>query len=147
MVAAIRGGGPSAALPSNQLIHGMAVARAPDRSGANNSDPGRKRTGAAAVRPAAAAPAGKRDRRLKMARKRATVGEFDLFDVFYEDGTQRSNRRVPSAILGGLDGDAPARTVIEEQDRLIAEKSGRPVARVKSIRRSGIKPEPAPRRR
>ncbi len=82
-----------------------------------------------------------------MARKRATVGEFDLFDVFYEDGTQRSNRRVPSAILGGLDGDAPARTVIEEQDRLIAEKSGRPVARVKSIRRSGVKPEPAPRRR
>ena len=49
-----------------------------------------------------------------MARKRATVGEFDLFDVIYEDGTQRSNRRVPSAILGGLDGDAPARTVIED---------------------------------
>ena len=74
-----------------------------------------------------------------MARKRATVGEFDLFDVVYEDGTQRSNRRVPSAILGGLDGDAPARAVIEEQDRLIAEKSGNPALAVMGLRRSGGK--------
>jgi hypothetical protein len=74
-----------------------------------------------------------------MARKRATVGEFDLFDVFYEDGTQRSNRRVPSEILAGLDGDAPAQAVIEEQDRLIAEKSGKPAVPVKSIRRTGAK--------
>jgi len=44
-----------------------------------------------------------------MARKPATRAEFDLFDVFYTDGTQRSNRRVPREILGGLDGDAPAR--------------------------------------
>jgi len=71
-----------------------------------------------------------------MARKPATRAEFTLFDVFYEDGSQRSNRRVPSGILGGLDGDAPARTVIEEQDRLIAEKSGTPALAVKSIRRS-----------
>ncbi len=71
-----------------------------------------------------------------MARKPATRAEFALFDVFYEDGSQRSNRRVPTEILGGLDGDAPARVVIEEQDRLIAEKSGRPAVAVKSIRRS-----------
>jgi hypothetical protein len=44
---------------------------------------------------------------------------------------------VPSDILGGLDGDAPARAVIEEQDRLIAEKSGTPALAVKSLRRSG----------
>jgi hypothetical protein len=50
-----------------------------------------------------------------MARKPATRAEFDLFDVFYTDGSQRSNRRVPREILGGLDGDAPARAVIEEQ--------------------------------
>ncbi len=62
-----------------------------------------------------------------MARKPATRAEFVLFDVFYEDGSRRSNRRVPSEILGGLDGDAPARSVIEEQDRLIAERSGNPV--------------------
>jgi hypothetical protein len=71
-----------------------------------------------------------------MARKPATRAEFTLFDVFYEDGSQRSNRRVPSEIIGGVDGDAPARAVIQEQDRLIAEKSGTPALAVKSIRRS-----------
>jgi hypothetical protein len=74
-----------------------------------------------------------------MARKPATREGFVLFDVLYEDGTQRSNRRVPSEILGGLDGDAPARATIEEQDRIIAEKSGKPAVAVKSIRRSGGK--------
>ena len=71
-----------------------------------------------------------------MARKPATREAFVLFDVLYEDGTRRSNRRVPSEILGGLDGDAPARAEIEEQDRLIAEKSGKPPVAVKSISRS-----------
>ena len=74
-----------------------------------------------------------------MARKPGTRTEFVLFDVFYEDGSQRSNRRVPSDVLGGLDGDAPARTVIEQQDREIAEKSGLPPARIKEVRRSGGK--------
>src|SRR2546421_708591 len=36
-----------------------------------------------------------------MARKPATRAEFTLFDVVYEDGSQRSNRRVPSGVLGG----------------------------------------------
>jgi len=71
-----------------------------------------------------------------MARKPATREGFVLFDVLYEDGSQRSNRRVPSEVLGGLDGDAPARTAIEEQDRLIAEKSGKPYIAIKSIVRS-----------
>ena len=74
-----------------------------------------------------------------MARKPATRAEFTLFDVIYEDGSQRSNRRVPSEVLGGLDGDAPARAVIAEQDRLIAEKSGIPALAVKSLHRSGSK--------
>jgi hypothetical protein len=74
-----------------------------------------------------------------MARKPATRVEFALFDVTYEDGSQRSNRRVPSDILGGLDGDGPARAVIEEQDRLIAEKSGNPALAVTRLRRSGGK--------
>jgi hypothetical protein len=72
-----------------------------------------------------------------MARKPAARVEFTLFDVIYEDGSQRSNRRVPSDVLGGLDGDAAARAVIEEQDRIIAEKSGTPAIAVKSIHRSG----------
>jgi hypothetical protein len=74
-----------------------------------------------------------------MARKPTARTEFALFDVFYEDGTQRSNRRVPGELLGGLEGDGPARAVIEEQDRLIAEKSGNPPVPIKSIRRSGAK--------
>ncbi|MEX0753214.1 MAG: hypothetical protein WD073_09865 [Xanthobacteraceae bacterium] len=74
-----------------------------------------------------------------MARKPATRAEFTFFDVIYEDGSRRSNRRVPSEILGGLDGDAPARAFIEQQDRLIAEKSGTPPMTVKSIKRSGGK--------
>jgi hypothetical protein len=74
-----------------------------------------------------------------MARKPGTRsgGEFVLFDVLYEDGTMRSNRRVPSAALGGLDGDEPARAIIEAQDREIAERSGLPPARVKSVHRAG----------
>ena len=81
-----------------------------------------------------------------MARKPATRAEFILFDVVYEDGSQRSNRRVPSEILGGLDGDAPARAVIEEQDRLIAERSGIPASAVKSMYRSGGKKADEPTR-
>jgi len=74
-----------------------------------------------------------------MARKPATRAVFTLFDVLYEDGSRRSSRRVPSEVLGGLDGDAAARAVIEQQDREIAEKSGNPPLPVKSIRRSGSK--------
>src|SRR5260370_37456572 len=74
-----------------------------------------------------------------MARKPATRVEFTLFDVVYEDGSQRSNRRVPSEVLSGLDGDAPARAVIEKQDRLIADKSDIPAIAVKSIHRSSAK--------
>jgi hypothetical protein len=74
-----------------------------------------------------------------MARKPATRVEFTLFDVIYEDGSRRSNRRVPSDVLGGPDGDAAARAVIEAQDREIAERSGTPALAVKSIYRSGSK--------
>jgi hypothetical protein len=62
---------------------------------------------------------------------------FVLFNVLYEDGTQSSNRRVPAEALGGLDGDEPARAIIEAQDRDIAEKSGRPRGPIKKLTRSG----------
>ena len=71
-----------------------------------------------------------------MAKKPAARQEFVLFDVVYEDGTQRSNRKVPAELLGGLDGDDPARTEIEAQDRAIAERSGLPPLGIKSIKRS-----------
>ncbi len=71
-----------------------------------------------------------------MARKPATKSEFVLFDVFYDDDTRRSNRRVPREILEGLDGDEPARTYLEGQDREIADRSGRPMPTIKSVKRS-----------
>jgi hypothetical protein len=72
-----------------------------------------------------------------MAKKKqqAPIG-FVLFDVVYEDGTQTSNRRVPAGELEGLEGDAPAKAIIEMQDREIAERSGIPRGRIKSIARS-----------
>lgn len=69
-------------------------------------------------------------------RQRPAVSGFVLFDVIYQDGTRTSNRKVPSAELGGLDGDEPARAFIEAQDREIAEKSGNPRGPIKSMTRS-----------
>lgn len=74
-----------------------------------------------------------------MAKKPASRSEFVLFNVTYEDGSQRSNRRVPAEIVGGLDGDGPARAIIEQQDREISEKSGLPPLRIKAISRVGGK--------
>ncbi len=71
-----------------------------------------------------------------MARKPGSKNEFVLFDVTYDDGSQRSNRRVPKDVLGGIEGDEPARAIIETQDREIAERSGRPMATIKTVRRS-----------
>lgn len=73
-----------------------------------------------------------------MARRPTTrrVEEFAFFDVLYEDGTQTSNRKVPSSELDDLDGDLLAKPYIEAQDRKIAEMSGRPRTAIKSITRS-----------
>ncbi len=72
-----------------------------------------------------------------MARKPTARTEFVMFDVVYEDGSQRSNRKVDASLLGGLDGDEPARAAIMEQDRVISEKSGLPPQEIKSIKRGG----------
>jgi hypothetical protein len=74
-----------------------------------------------------------------MPRKPGLNSEFVMFDVVYEDGTQRSNRKVPRALIGGIDGDKPAHGFLIEQDREIAEKSGRPPAKIQSITRSDAK--------
>jgi hypothetical protein len=76
-----------------------------------------------------------------MAKKPGTnpKNEFIFFDVVYEDGSQRSNRRVPAELLRGLDKEEPARGFIIEQDWEISEKSGRPPLTIKSIRRAGTK--------
>jgi hypothetical protein len=72
-------------------------------------------------------------------RKPTAKAEFVLFNVLYEDGTQSSNRKVPEAVVGGLDGDEPARAVIEAQDREIALRSGRPRPAIKTITRANVK--------
>lgn len=64
------------------------------------------------------------------------VEEFVFFDVLYEDGTQTSNRKVPSSELNDLDGDLLAKTYIEAQDRKIAEMSGKPRGPIKSVTRA-----------
>lgn len=75
-----------------------------------------------------------------MARKKTNANaEFVLFDVVYDDGSRSSNRKVPSSAIGGLDGDEPARAVIEEQDRQIAQMSGRPRGAIKAITRSPVR--------
>lgn len=83
-----------------------------------------------------------------MARKKSKPleAEFVMFDVLYVDGSRRSNRRVPTELLGGLDGDEPARDAIMEQDRIIAEKSGMPPLEIASLTRSG-KPVEKPARK
>jgi hypothetical protein len=63
------------------------------------------------------------------------VEEFVFFNVLYEDGTQSSNRKVPGSELDGIDGDQRAQPYIEEQDRKIAEMSGKPRGPIKSVTR------------
>ena len=68
-----------------------------------------------------------------------------LFDVVFEDGSRASNRRVPMEILGGLDGDQPARELIEQQEAEIAEKADRAPRAIQTLMRT-TKPEPKPTR-
>jgi hypothetical protein len=71
-----------------------------------------------------------------MARKKPTDNAYVLFNIVYQDGTLSSNRRIASTELLGPDGDAPAKSIVEAQDREIAERSGRPRGPIKTIVRS-----------
>jgi len=64
------------------------------------------------------------------------VEELVFFDVLYEDGTQTSNRRVPSSELDGIAGELAAKSYIEEQDRKITEMSGKSRGPIKSVARA-----------
>jgi hypothetical protein len=75
-----------------------------------------------------------------MAMKSRASTSFVMFDVVYEDGTRSSRRKVSASVLAGLDGDEPARGIVEAQDRDIAAASGRARSVVKSIVRSPIRP-------
>ena len=72
-----------------------------------------------------------------MSRKKERVETgIVFFDVFYEDGSRASNRKVPAAMVGGLDGDAPAKTFVMDQDRKIAELSGKAPREIARLSRS-----------
>ena len=72
-----------------------------------------------------------------MARKPTARVEYVTFDVTYEDGSQRSNRRVNADVLNDLDKDKAILEALQEQDRAISEKSGIPPLAIKSFKRSG----------
>ena len=72
-----------------------------------------------------------------MAKKPTARVEYAFFDVTYEDGSQRSNRKVPADIANDpYDKDGAIRRAIEEQDKAISEKSGMPPLAIKSIKPS-----------
>jgi len=60
---------------------------------------------------------------------------FFLVNVVYEDGSQRSNRKVQQSQLTGFDDAADIRNAIESQDEKISEMSGQPRVPIKSITR------------
>lgn len=68
-----------------------------------------------------------------MAKKPTARVEFAFFNVVYEDGSQRSNRKVSADVLNAYDKDAAIREAIEAQDKAISEKSGLPPLAIKSI--------------
>jgi hypothetical protein len=70
-----------------------------------------------------------------MAKKKQPAGsvEFVIVNVIYQDGAQTSNRRVPRSELSGFDEESEIRTIIEAQDRKVAEMSGQPRGPIKEI--------------
>lgn len=72
-----------------------------------------------------------------MARKPTARVEYITFDVIYEDGSQRSNRRIPADVLNAFDKDKAILEALQEQDRAISEKSGIPPLAIQSYKRSG----------
>ena len=72
----------------------------------------------------------------EVARKKQPVINYVMFDVFYQDGTRTSHRKVPAAEPYETDFEGRVKATIEAQDREIAEKSGRPRGPIKSIVKS-----------
>lgn len=74
-----------------------------------------------------------------MARKKpVTDVAFVQFNVIYQDGSQTSNRKVPTATIDVTDEDA-VQAFIEADDRRIAALSGNPRGPVKTITRAGAR--------
>lgn len=64
--------------------------------------------------------------------------------MVFEDGSRASNWHVPSEIVGGLDGNQPARKLVARQEAEIAQKTGRPPRAIQGLTRSAKRdPKPA----
>jgi hypothetical protein len=75
-----------------------------------------------------------------MVKKREAVADYVLFDAMYEDGSQRSNRKVLNAALEfHNDTLKAAKADLERQDREIAEKSGKAPIEIRTVKRSRSK--------
>ncbi len=61
---------------------------------------------------------------------------FVMFDVTYEDGSKSSRRKINAAGLSKEEIDPFARTEIMNQDRRIAEMSGKSRGNIKELSRS-----------
>jgi hypothetical protein len=74
-----------------------------------------------------------------MARKKVAAADngFFLVNVLYEDGSQRSNRKIQKSQLSGFDDKADILEAIEQQDQKIADLSGQARAPIASIARVG----------
>jgi hypothetical protein len=72
-----------------------------------------------------------------MAKKaKAEPDNFVMFDVTYEDGSKSSRRKVNAVGLRKDEIEDFARTEIMNQDRKIAEMSGKPRGNIKALERS-----------
>ena len=64
--------------------------------------------------------------------------EFELFNVYYEDGSQTSNRKILVSELDVLmDRDEQIEAIIAAQDVEIAERSGKsrgPIASIEKVK-------------
>ena len=64
--------------------------------------------------------------------------EFELFNVYYEDGSQTSNRKILVSELDVLmDRDEQIEAIIAAQDAEIAERSGKsrgPIASIEKVK-------------
>jgi len=68
-----------------------------------------------------------------MAKKPNPKAESAFVNVIYQDGSQTSNRRVPGHLFSLLDKDEQVLAFIEQQDKDIAERSGRPRGPIQRI--------------
>jgi hypothetical protein len=72
-----------------------------------------------------------------MAKKQKKIEDsFVFFDVIYEDGTKSSRRKINAAGVDAADVETFAMTEIMNQDRRIAEMSGKSRGQVKTLVKS-----------